>query len=193
MIIMLLAGCGTSVNKYNVYERLYAAYSTIQSFKAEVSVTSYSNNSENKYTLLQYYKYPDKQRSEYVSDNGGGSITVINGNQGKIFNGNNDPVILDALEVSDQNYMLLSTFFERYYASEETVVSVSGSEDNGTITLEAETGLSHPYRKSMKLVVNTKDLKPISMTVYGYDEKPSLLVEYNSFELNAQIDDSIFE
>ncbi|MDP4118201.1 MAG: hypothetical protein Q8873_03305 [Bacillota bacterium] len=193
MIISLLAGCGI-MKGYNVYERVYNTYSKMESYKASVAVTSYSNNSENKYTLTQYYKCPNKQRSEYSPGNGGGSITIINGKEGKLFSDyGTDPVILDAIDIDEKDYLMLETFFEIYYSSEETSIKTSGSDNNGTLTLRAETGNSHPYRKRIELVIDSKSLKPKKMTVFGYDNKPALCIQYLSFELNPTLEDSIFK
>ena len=197
MITFLFTGC-SEINTYNAYENLYNCYSNMHAYKAEVAVTSYSNNSENKYTLMQYYKAPNKQRTEYVSEKGGSNITVINGENGKIISDYSTvPFILSSSDIEEKDYLMLSTFFDIYYASEETSVKVSakktGDDKNGKITLSAETGSDNPYKKTVELVVNTSTLDPIKMTVKDEKGKPSLCVEYLTFELNPQIEDSIFE
>ena len=192
MIICLFTGCG-EMKGYNVYEKVYSTYKNMASYAAEVEVTSYSNNSENKYSLTQYYKSPDKQRSEYTAEVGGSNVTVINGNDGKLITGDTMAEIeLDEAAVKEKNYLMLNTFFEIYYSSEETAVTTSGNDNSGNIKLSAETGSSNPYRKKIELIIDSKTIKPVKMTVYDDKNKPSLCIEYVSFELNKNIDDAIF-
>lgn len=193
MIIPLLASC--SVGKtYNVYEKLYNCYNNMNSFKAKVAVTSYSNNSENKYILLQQYKYPDKTRSEYVTQEGVTNITVISGDSGKIISDyGNNPVILEKTDIAEKDYLMLNTFFNIYYSSEETAVTTSGGSKNREITLTAETGSSNKYRKSVELTVDCDSLNPKELKVYDDDKKLRLKVEYLEFELNPDINDDIFK
>lgn len=192
MIICLFTGCG-KMKGYNVYEKVYSTYKNMESYSAEVEVTSYSNNSENKYSLIQQYKAPDKQRCEYVAEVGGSNITVINGNAGKLISGDTMAEIgLDEAAVKEKNYLMLNTFFEIYYSSEETAVKTNGNDNSGTIRLSAQTGSSNPYRNKIELLVDSQTMKPLKMTVYDDKNKPSLCVEYKSFELNKSIDDEIF-
>lgn len=192
MIIPLLASC--SVGKtYNVYEKLYNCYNNMNSFKAKVAVTSYSNNSENKYILLQQYKSPDKARSEYVTEDGVTNITVISGNSGKIISDyGNNPVILEKTDITEKDYLMLNTFFDIYYSSEETSVVTSKNNKSRKITLTAQTGSSNKYRQSVELTVDCDSLNPIELNVYDEDKKIRLKVEYLEFELNPAISDDIF-
>jgi len=191
MITLVLNGCG-NINKYNVYERLYNCYNSMHSFKAKVAVTMFSNNSENKYTLTQYYKSPDKQRSEYVSEAGSSNITVINGETGKIVSDfTSGAYVFES--ANEPDYLMLSTFFDLYYSSEETSVKTSGGEKNSKITLNAETGSSNPYRNSVELVVDCKTLNPLQLKVKDNKGKTRICVDYLGFELNPKIDDKIFE
>lgn len=193
MITILLAGCG-KMNTYNVYENLYNCYNGMHSFKAEVTVTSFSNNSENKYTLTQYFKAPGMKRIEYVSEKGGSNTTLINGDKGKIISGfTAEPYELSNLDVEEKDYLMLNTFFDLYYSSEETVVKTSGGKKEGHITLSAQTGSSNPYKNSIELVLNTKTLNPVKMTVKDDKGKATLCVEYIDFQLNPQLEDSIFQ
>ena len=88
---------------------------------------------------------------------------------------------------------MLQTFFKIYYSSEETAVTTSGNNSKGKITLVAQTGDSNPYKKTAELIIDKESLKPIEMTITGFDGKPSLRIEYNEFELNPELDNKLFE
>ncbi len=193
MISFLLAGC-SKINTYSVYEKLYNCYNGMHAFKADVAVTSFSNNSENKYTLTQYYKAPGMKRIEYISEKGGSNVTLINGDKGKIISDyTTEPYELSDLDVEEKDYLMLNTFFDVYYSSEETSVKTSGGKKDGQLILSAETGISNPYKQSIELVVDSKTLNPIKMTVKNDKGKPTLCVEYIKFQLNPQLEDTIFK
>ncbi len=193
MITFLISGCG-KIAEYNIYESLYNCYTGMYSYKADVTVTSFSNNSENKYTLTQYYKAPEMKRIEYVSENGGSNVTLINGEHGKIISDyTTEPYVLSNLDVEEKDFLMLNTFFDIYYSSEETSVKTSGGKKSGEITLSAETGISNPYKQTIELVVDSHTLNPIKMTVKNDKNKPTLCVEYINFQLNPQLEDTIFQ
>ena len=193
MIIIMLSGCN-SFKSYNVYEKVYETYNNMNSYSAKVEVVSFSNNSENKYTLTQFFKMPHKQRSEFLSETAGNNITIINDGKGKIISEYaTNPVLLDSVDIEEKDYLMLNTFFDIYYSSEETSVKTSGNETKGTITLSAETGSSAPHRKKMELIIDTKTLIPKKMTVLNDKDKPTLEIKYLEFELNPELEDKIFE
>ena len=193
MMIITLSGCSFS-KSYSIYEKVYETYKGMNSYFAKVEVVSHSNNSENKYTLTQYYKAPHKQRSEFMSDTAGENITIINDGTGKILSDySTNPIILDTIDIEEKDFLMLDTFFDIYYSSEETSITTSGNEKKGNITLSAVTGSSAPHRKKMDLVIDTKTLNPKKMTVYNENDKPSLEIEYLEFVLNPELSDKIFE
>ena len=193
MIIPIFASCSAG-KTYSIYEKVYNCYNNMNSFKAKVAVTSYSNNSENKYILMQQYKSPDKARSEYVTEEGVTNITVISGETGKIISDyGNNPVILEKTDITEKDYLMLNTFFDIYYSSEETSVVTSKSNKSREITLTAQTGSSNKYRQSVELTINCEPLNPIELKVYDEDDKLRLKVEYLEFELNPAISDDIFK
>lgn len=192
MITCLLAGC-KGMKGYNVYEKLYSLYGTMTSYIAQVDVTSFSNNSENKYAMMLYYKSPDKQRAEYFSDNGTSNVTIINGNNAKLISDfAQTELSLDEETIKEKNYLMPHTFFEIYYSSEETSVETFGSASGGTTKLCAKTGESNPYKNSIEILIDNETLKPIKMTILDFDNKPSLCIEYKEFEFNPELDNNIF-
>ena len=90
------------------------------------------------------------------------------------------------------NYLFVSSFFEAYFKSEKTSLTVSGGNDDRVITLRAETGLENPYRKAVTLRADTKTLKPISLEILGEDQKVYAAVHFKSFTLNPKLDPAIF-
>ncbi len=193
IFITLFCSC-SSVKKYNVYESLYNCYKNMHSFKAEVKVTAFSNNSQNKYTLIQMYKSPDKSRSEYVTESGNKNITIIDGEVGKITSEYaGESVMLNQIDIDEKDYLMLNTFFDIYYSSEETSVKTSGGNNNGKVLLTANTGSSNPYRQKVELLVDSESLNPIELKIFDVNGKIRLKVEYISFELNPTLSDDIFK
>ncbi len=180
---------------YDVYERLYQAYNNLSSYEAEVEITSFSNHSENVYVAKQSYLEPDKMRSEVISPPAvAGVQTVINGDQAQILqpeSGGN--LTLSQLKNEESNVLFLNTFFALYYQSESTSIHVSNTAEGEMIVLETETGLSNPYRNSMRLKVSSKTLNPIQLDILGKDGEVYMTVVYQSFNPNITIDENLFE
>lgn len=195
MIMLAFSGCSNMKISYDVYERLYQAYNSMVSYEAEVEVTSFSNHSKNVYVAKQYFKDPDKMRSDVLSPQTvEGVQTVINGDRAQILQpGSGGNLTLSELKNGDSNFLFLNTFFSLYYKSENTSVGVNNTAEGGMIVLETETGLSNPYRSNMRLKVSSKTLNPVQMDILGKDGEVYMTVIYKSFTPNQSIDDSLFE
>ena len=195
MIMLAFSGCSNIKISYDVYERLYQAYNSMSSYEAEVEVTSFSNHSQNIYVAKQYFKEPDKMRSDIISPQAvEGVQTVINGERAQILQpGSGGNLTLAELKNGDSNFLFLNTFFSLYYKSESTSVSVSNTEDGEMIVMETETGLSNPYRNSMRLKISSKTLNPIQLDILGKDGEVYMTVVYKSFTPNQPLEDSLFE
>ena len=190
MIMMLiLGGCSKpAMPQLDTSKRIYNTFAGMQSYSAIVRLTTYSNNNTNTYEMKQYYKTPDKMRSE-----SGGVITVINGERATIKgNGASSPLKMERLGVEDSDFMFLQNFFEAYYRNEDTVASVS-ADDSELVTLSVDTGLSNQYKAEAKLVLDTAQMKPVSLEIKGRDGKTYSKIEYTEFKINPELGDELFE
>lgn len=184
---MILSGCG-KLPSADVNKRCYDTFSNMTSFSAEIKVTSYSNTNSTEYTALQYYKAPDKMRTESNE-----LVTVINSRSMCVKNATSGQVIrAEQLPASDVDYMFLQNVISAYYQGEETTAAMESEKKSEVLTLTAQTGLSNPYKAVAELKIRAVDMMPLTLSIKGRDGKTYTEIEYVSFEINKDISDEIF-
>ena len=187
LLMTLLCGC-TKLPTADVNKRCYDTFSNMTSFSAEIKVTSYSNTNTTDYTATQYYKAPDKMRSEsqeLISIVSGRSMCVKNAISGQI-------VRAEQLPKNDVDYMFLQNVVAAYYQGEETTAAMESEKSLEILTLTVETGLSNPYKAVAELKIRAEDMMPITLEIKGRDGKTYTEIEYLSFNINEEISDEIF-
>ena len=187
VLILLLAGCEKiSLPRADTTKSVYETFSEMQSYSARIKVFTYSNTNENAYEVTQYYAYPEKYRSEC-----GGSVTVINKDKASVqYDAKSDKEIFD--KISDEsNFMYLNSFFDKYYRDEKANVK-SSSKNDKLITLSVDTGLENKYKSRAELILNTPDMKPISLKITDGKGKTYMKIEYISFKINPELDLKLF-
>ncbi len=188
ILMMLLTACSGVSPQLDVSKKIYNTFAGMQSYSAIIQLTTYSNNNTNTYEIKQYYKTPNKMRSE-----SGGVITVISDQNAVIRSENaSSPLKMERLGVEDSDYMFLQNFFAAYYRNEDTAASVSNDNSN-IVSLNVDTGLSNKYKAQAQLILNTATMKPISLTIKGKDGKTYSKLEYTEFKINPELGDELFE
>ena len=199
MIILCLSGCashvGTGDREAGIYEKIHHYYRKMKSYSARVRLTVKGNKTENVYETEQYVKGDTKSLVRVISpEDIRGTETVTNGEKTMVRKGTSDA---NALFVSGGEIMdicLASTFFQYYYRSEETAVSVSGkTDDSGTTLLETELMPMSADRKKATMLVDNKTLAPKTITVYDAGGNIVVMAEFLSFVYNDTVDDKMFE
>ena len=194
MIIAVFCSCSKSNVGYDVHKKIYDTYQSLPGYEAEAEITSYSNHSENTYSVKQYYKYPGMTRTENTAPESlAGIVTVVNGDTAKVISPSEDhPIQISGISSGDMDYLFVSSFFQLYYKSEETSIRTSTAEGGNVVVLTTETGSSNPYRKNIALTIDSKTLNPVSMEIIGNDMKTYIKVDYTSFRVNGEIDPALF-
>ncbi|MFA7636937.1 MAG: hypothetical protein WCX81_04150 [Monoglobales bacterium] len=186
-IALILCGC-SKLPTADVNKRCYDTFSEMNSFVAEVKVTSYSNTNNTEYTATQYFKAPDKMRTEsqdlitIVTDR---SMCVKNAATGQI-------VRAEQLPAGDMDYMFLQNIISAYYQGEETTAAMKSQKDTEILTLTVDTGLANPYKATAELKIRAHDMMPLSLEIKGRDGKTYTEIEYLSFEIDKEVADEIF-
>lgn len=188
LLVLLISGCGKIAPQLDVNKKIYNTFSNMQGYEAVLKVNTVSNTNNNTFDTKQYYKYPDKMRSE--TD---GVVTIMEGGRATVQNtAVGQPLKIEQIPSDESDYMFLQNFFAAYYRNEETSAVVNSDKSN-IITLQVDTGLSNPYRSSAELKMDTGTMKPISMELKGKDGKTYVKIEYVSFQINQNLGDSLFQ
>lgn len=185
--VFIFTGCG-KLPTIDVNKRCYETFSGMTSFRAEINVTSYSNTNTTEYQAVQFFKAPDKMRTEsqeLVSIVTGRSMCVKNAESGQI-------VRAEHLPAGDIDYMFLQNVISAYYQGEAATAAMKEEKNEEILTLTAETGLSNPYKAVAEVKIRAEDMMPLSLEIKGRDGKTYTEIEYISFEINKEISDEIF-
>ncbi len=187
LFLFLLCGC-SAVPPADVNKRCYDTFSNMTSFGAEIKVISHSNSNSTEYTAMQYYKAPDKMRTESQE-----LVTVVSGRSMCVKNSATGQIVrAEQLPATDVDYMFLQNVISAYYQGEATTAAMKSEDSSEIPTLTAETGLSNPYKAVAELKIRAEDMMPLSLEIKGRDGKTYTEIEYLSFEINKDIADELF-
>ena len=179
----------------NAYERIHRQLLNMESFAANATVTFISNNNSHTYETIQHARSDGRYRIEVTApENVAGNTTVFDGTTISQFNPRTKGQILQsAAESPERLEILLTSFVRNFIRSQEVSITAATVNDRATTVLEAQIPGSHPYLATEKLWVNNETLQPIKMIIYDANGTERVIVIFNSFEYNVDIDDSLFK
>jgi len=197
LLLMGLAACGAIQEKVdaNVYEKIHRQLLTMESFEAQATVTYISNNNTHTYETLQKARTTGEYRIEVISPlNVAGNTTVYDGSAISQFNPQVDGRISQTtVEAPERLEILLTSFVRNFIRSEETVVTAAALDEAITTVLDAPIPGEHPYLSLARLWVSNETLKPIKMVIFDSANIERIVVIYNSFEYNVDLNDDVFK
>lgn len=187
VLLLMLTGCEKiSFPRPDTSKTIYETFSEMSSYTARIKVFTYSNSNENTYEITQYYSYPEKYRSEC-----GDNITIINKEKASVSYGTkSEKEIFDNLS-DEQNFMYLNSFFDKYYRDEKSTAK-SSSKNDKLVTLSVDTGLENKYKNRAELILNTRDMVPVSLKLTDKNGKVYTKIEYISFSINPELNSNLF-
>ena len=176
----------------DVYEKLHRYYGEMKSYSATVHITAFSNKTQNEYTAYQKVIAPNQFYVKMTSSDTKLSVTAIeqNGMVKTFSEGSDCSVTLPSAEHT--GLLFVNRFFAKYYASEQTAISVSGGTDEHVTILETELYENTPRIFQARLTIDNKTLAPIELLLTDSAGKPVLKGEFKEFQYNDTIDQSIF-
>ena len=187
LILILFAGCA-KVPATDVNKRCYDTFSAMESYRAEVKVTAFSNTNKTEYSAVQFYKSPEKMRTETAE-----LVTVVKDRSMFVKNTASGQIVrAEQLPATDVDYMYLQNVISAYYQSEQTTAAMQKDKKEEILTLTVETGLSNPYKTEAQPKIRADDMMPLSLEIRGKDGKTHTFIEYTAFEMNKEIADELF-
>ncbi len=191
----VLCACGRSYisdRDMDIYEKLHKYYNEMESFCATLEITAYSNKTENTYVAEQKVICPDLYFMKIGDKSGSFSVTTIQ-------NGETVKTAVDgsdyALTVPGQDstgMLFVNRFFERYYASEDTVLSVSSTKEGRVTVLETVLPENHPKMSKARLTVDNETLAPIEIVLTDEEGAVVLKGTFLDFTYNDTVNREIF-
>lgn len=198
MIILCPVGCTgrirLSEQDANVYEKIHRYYSKMERYSARVRLTVKGNRTENEYLLEQYAEGNDKTLARIIlPEELAGAETISNGERFMIrFAPIGTETGLETAEETD--CLFVNRFLSRYYQSEETALTVNGTNgETGTTLLETELPSGKALYRKASMLIDNKTLAPKNITLYDMGGNIVSVAEFEKFVYNDTFEDEIFE
>ena len=193
MFVLALAGC-SNASDTDEYANIQDKLVNMESYSCEAEVTFYSNKGENKYTINQQAKNDGRYFLETTSpDSVKGNIILFDGNMLWQYNPNLDSKIsVGDKDKMERKEICLFTFLENYLKSKDVALETANIDESIYTILEAKIPGGNKYFDSEKLFINNETKAPERLVIYDTEGKERILVTYNNFVYNPEIEDSKF-
>ena len=194
---LVFSACAAIQERVDVsaYERIHRQLMSMESFAAQATVTYISNNNSHTYETIQHARISGEYRIEVTApQNVAGNTTVFDGTTISQFNPRVDGRISQTThETPERLEILLTSFVRNFITSQEVSVTAAALDEGLTTVLEATIPGDHPYMATQSLWVNNETRIPIQMKIFDQNGTERIIVIFNSFEYNVNIDDSMFQ
>jgi len=199
-LVLTLVSC-TMFRSRDLHTRLSREFSNIESFTAIVEVAVNSQSGENTYRSRQQYLVNESgamlREDVLAPENLAGMTYVFAGGTMLIIppnSVNGDSVTFEDIPET-RSYTFLPEFFERYFATD--VVATAEMPDAATadavVVLELSLDGGNTYRAAQKLWLDHRTLTPLRLETFDASGDSLVTVTFVEFELNARIDEEIFD
>jgi outer membrane lipoprotein-sorting protein len=197
---ILLAGCGKTPGnteerlEATVYVQIQRALTEMKNYKSSATIEYISNKGTNQYEILQASRATGEYRVEVTGpENVAGNITVFDGATIYQFNPRvAGRVSVGVKENQERSEIFVTSFVRNYLRSQEVSVSAGSFGESRSTALEAIVPGDHPYLSTEKLWVDNETLKPVKLAIYDPEGSERIIVTFNTFEYNVELDDSLF-
>ena len=197
VVLAVFSACAAIQERVDAgaYERIHRQLMGMESFVARATVTYISNNNSHTYETLQHARTSGEYRIEVTGpENVAGNTTVFDGTTITQFNPRvGGRIAQTTVEAPERLEILLTSFVRNFILSQEVSVSAATVEDSAATVLEAQIPGEHPYLAVGRLWVSNDTLLPVQMKIFDPAGVERVVVIFNSFEYNVDIDDSMFK
>ena len=194
--VLCLSSCTAnsfSDSDMDIYEKIHKYYNKMESYSAHLKFTVISNKTQNEYVATQKALGNDKFWIEVKDEKNNLSLTtILNGTKAKLLS---DEISLSvAVPTKDiLSLLFVNSFFDNYYASEETSLLVNSLNGGNFTTLETELSVENSKAKYITLSINNKTLSPEKIEISDIGKKVWLTGTFSDFKYNDNsINDSVF-
>lgn len=187
ILMMSLIACGGDVN-----QRVNRRYRNLQSYTARVKVTVTGNKGQQVYQMSQSFRAPDQYRIEILApERMQGTVCVISGRNIWMRSAGDLAIQMEqGFFQEEKDYLFLQDFLTDYFDREELPELTVNQE--GRILLSAPRRGDSKYRFSQNLEIDKSSNLPKFLITYDEDGSEVVRVEYENFEPEAEIADSVF-
>lgn len=190
------SACGgkdLSDSDMNMYEKIHTYYSKMENYSANVTFSCFSNKTENQYTAVQKAMGNDKFYIQVSNSDSSLSVTTVsNGSATKTRTEGTDYSVT-VPSADTMNLLFINSFFQAYYASENTCLAVNETVGGNVTVLETEIFPKNTNAAKISLTIDNKTLAPKLLTVCDPGGGVVMSAAFSDFRYNDKsIDESIF-
>lgn len=192
-----LIGCSNSENNKSTidgYKDIQEALMNMESYTSNINVSYISNQGETNYSILQTVKKDGRYILETTSpEDLAGSFIIYDGNLIWQYNPHNQEKISVAdKEKMERQQLSLFAFLENHLNSKDIAVETSTIDESIYTVLEAVIPSDNTYFSTEKLWLNNKTNMPEKLVIYDKEGGERVIVIFNDFKYNPQVEDNIF-
>lgn len=188
-----LSGCRAQTAKKP--EDIQKFIMKLKSYKCDVVIAATNNKSTNVYRAKHLYKAPDKYRIEIVEpEELKGQITIYNKDKACIYQPQiNTYFITENFESSLEYSSFIGAFVGYFKNNGGARFRLETLKDVQCYVLEVPISDNNKYRALEKLWIDAESSLPIKAEILDESNNVSALVLYENFELNPELQDSLFD
>lgn len=189
-----VGGKGKQAREQSAYEKIQQTLVDLKSYRCRATVEYKANKGVNSYETIQHSRITGEYRVEVTGpEKVSGSVTCSDGKQIYQYSTKaNGRVSLLVKETQERSEIFITSFIKNYLQSQEVSISVANMGEGQCTVLEAAIPGGHPYLFNEKLWIDNETLKPVKLVIYDPDGAERIIVTYNAFEYNVELDDSLF-
>lgn len=190
-LITSFGGCGNKSNEPPM-EKIQKTLTGMDNYQALCTVTFKTQRGENTYKMLQYAKMTGEYRIEVLEpERLKDTVTVCDGKSIVQIDNRVGGKVYMAKPSEVRNLVLLNSFIKNYLQAEDTLAPVSGEVEKTTL-LEAMIPGNHRWLSKQNLLVDNDSLKPLKMSVLDQEGNEMIIVQYDDFKYNVELDEKMF-
>ena len=197
-VLLTHTACGggkdLKITEQTAYEKIQQTLVALKSYRCKATVEYKSNKGSNRYETIQHSRITGEYRVEVTGpEKVAGSVTCSNGKNIYQYSSRvNGRVSMMVSESGERSEIFLTSFIKNYLKSMEISISVANMDAGVCTVLEASIPGDHPYLATEKLWINNETLKPVQLIIYDPNSAERIVVTYDTFEYNVELDDSLF-
>lgn len=192
--LTLLCGCSKSGN-ISDYDKVHNHLMALESYTADTEICYISNKGENTYTAKQYAQADGRYRLETTSpEEYNGCVLLFDGKMIWQYNpsAGDNKIKVNAPDKPERAELILFNFMENYVKSKDVGIETSSVDESLCTVLEAKIPGDNKFLSTEKLWIDNQTLAPKKLVIYDCDSKEKVVVNYNNFEYNCEIEQSKF-
>lgn len=189
--MMASFGCKDSANTGN-FVNIQKKFFELKSFQATVDIEIINNKNITKYTVNQYYIYPNKFRVEVIYPEFLKNLVFINNEKNAWVSNSkvniNDTYYWEMVLGLKGNNTFITEFFSNYVKAEESKMVIK---DNKYI-LSTVIFSGNTYMETERLTISRNGY-PEKLEIFDQGGKTKLILNYREFKMNSRIDEKVFQ